>query len=294
MSARPFVLVARVGGPLLFPNGMGLCLIGTVRDAAKRLPGESHWCGRGVREVFRRVETSGKDGRVQTIRKENPFGGIQNVERSQVGGVKVHRNRIHPDQQWISEDNVTQGRRRSGPPRHAGSKGTYGNLSIQFRAGIMASRSSKHGANPRDAAGSEPQLLRKARIPLAHGGLCPEISTCRHPEIREKNHAWIAERRQTKKEYRWQWDPPSKKRKRIASECSPDNKIGGMELEHGDETAAQAALSALYRRTICADQGEALIVQPMPREPKGFAEIEAYKSSKDTRSNVTTDSCERY
>ncbi|KAJ7490096.1 hypothetical protein B0H11DRAFT_2229613 [Mycena galericulata] len=95
-----------------------------------------------------------------------------------------------------------------------------------------------------------------------------------HPEVREKNRLRIAERRLAKKIYRRQWDPPKKKGSR-AGKCSED--VGA------DEEIAQAALSAMYRRSLRDPQQEEPASQPdatpSAREPKGLADIDAESSS---------------
>ncbi|KAJ7916475.1 hypothetical protein B0H13DRAFT_1871102 [Mycena leptocephala] len=106
-----------------------------------------------------------------------------------------------------------------------------------------------------------------------------------HPEIKERNRARIAARWEAKKKYRRQWDPPRKKRLAVRGDGSLGEDTEELEMMR-NETAAHAALSAMYRLNI----HEKAAGPPAPdkrKEPKSLAEIEAYKSSRDDSSHGT-------
>ncbi|KAJ7863696.1 hypothetical protein B0H13DRAFT_1899468 [Mycena leptocephala] len=112
-----------------------------------------------------------------------------------------------------------------------------------------------------------------------------------HPEIKEKNRVSIAVRRiktdtelkrEAKKKYRRQWDPPKKNCPAVCDEDSLSAQMDKLELTR-NETAAHAALSAMYRLSIRGKDAPASAPDNR-KEPKSLAEIAAYESSRDDSS----------
>ncbi|KAJ7983074.1 hypothetical protein DFH06DRAFT_1318533 [Mycena polygramma] len=106
-----------------------------------------------------------------------------------------------------------------------------------------------------------------------------------HPDIKEKNRARMAEKREEKKKYRRQWDPPKKLKamnKRRPTVRDDGSVAGSSQYSAStedilkDEAAAHAALSALYHRT--RRELEAIAAENR-QEPKSLTEIAAYESS---------------
>ncbi|KAJ7116752.1 hypothetical protein C8R46DRAFT_1239365 [Mycena filopes] len=105
-----------------------------------------------------------------------------------------------------------------------------------------------------------------------------------HPQLREKNKARIAERRKIQMEYKRQWDPPKGHVLDEENISANDSQLSAVPNESfiGTETAAQAALSAMYHLHI----GQVTPNLTVPaKEPRGLAEITAYESSDDMDSS---------